>query len=238
MPSRCRSSCSCAAQRRPEHLHVARVGREQAFEDLDRRGLAGAVRAEQAEALAAPHRQREPVHGDHVAVALHEAGRMESRCRTRSAYSPRPAGRRGRPDGAALQSPSTAGTRLDACAPTRPFGRRARRGARCRGRAAVGAVAPAPVRVGAPRTADGAVNLRAPAPRTPRRHAGPLRRVGERRLARAATAERRRQRHRRLAGHAAARPLPPACSRRPGLFFDIGAGVRGRPAAAAVGRRR
>ena len=62
--------------RRPpqaEHLHLAGVRPEQAFEDLDRRGLAGAVRAEQAEALAAAHRQRQAVHGHHIAVALHEA---------------------------------------------------------------------------------------------------------------------------------------------------------------------
>ena len=56
-----------------EHLDLAGVGREQPLENLDRRRLAGAVRAEQAEALAALHVQRQPVHGDDVAVALFES---------------------------------------------------------------------------------------------------------------------------------------------------------------------
>ena len=42
----------------PEHLDVARVGLRQPFADLDRRGLAGAVRTEQAEALARRARSR------------------------------------------------------------------------------------------------------------------------------------------------------------------------------------
>ena len=55
-----------------QHLDLARVGGEQALEDLDRGGLAGAVRAEQPEALAALDRERQPVDGDHRAVALHQ----------------------------------------------------------------------------------------------------------------------------------------------------------------------
>src|SRR6185503_6667724 len=51
-----------------EHLHLALVVRHEALEDLDRRRLAGAVRAEQAEALARAHLEIQPVDGDDVAV--------------------------------------------------------------------------------------------------------------------------------------------------------------------------
>ena len=50
---------------------------DEPLEDLDRGGLAGAVRAEQAEALAGAHLEVEAVDGDHVAVALHQAGAAE-----------------------------------------------------------------------------------------------------------------------------------------------------------------
>ena len=59
-------------QRSPEHLDLAFVGCGQAFEDLDRRRLAGAVWAEQAEALAAAHFEVEAADGDDVGVALDE----------------------------------------------------------------------------------------------------------------------------------------------------------------------
>ena len=68
------------------------------------------------------------------------------------------------------------------------------------------------------------------------RHAGPLRRMGERRLARAATAERRHQRYRRSPGTRA------LLTGGPGLFFDIAAGVAGglplQPWAAELKRQR
>src|SRR5262249_7538340 len=51
-----------------EHLHIAGIRREQPFEDLDRRRLAGAVRTEQTEALAARNVEIEAVHGGHFAV--------------------------------------------------------------------------------------------------------------------------------------------------------------------------
>ena len=54
----------------PEHFDLARIGRQQPFEDLDRRRLPGAVRTEQPEALAALHVERQAVDGDDVAVAL------------------------------------------------------------------------------------------------------------------------------------------------------------------------
>ena len=56
-----------------EHLHVAGGGLVEPLEDLDGGGLAGAVGAEQAEALAAAHDEVEAVDGDDVAVALDEA---------------------------------------------------------------------------------------------------------------------------------------------------------------------
>ena len=64
-----------ALARRPcesENLDVAPVRREEALEDLDRRRLAGAVRTEEPEALAAPDVQRQTGHGDDVTVAFLE----------------------------------------------------------------------------------------------------------------------------------------------------------------------
>ena len=60
MPSRGRSAARVAVPPLPEHLDLAGVGGEQAFEDLDGGRLAGAVRPEQAEALAAPHFRSRP----------------------------------------------------------------------------------------------------------------------------------------------------------------------------------
>src|SRR5262249_23540224 len=51
-----------------EHLHASRVGAQQPADQPDRRRLAGAVRADQAEHLAAIDRQRQLVDGDRRAV--------------------------------------------------------------------------------------------------------------------------------------------------------------------------
>src|SRR4029453_10350407 len=56
-----------------EHAHLAGVRLVQALADLDGRGLAGPVRAEQAEALAGTHLEVEAGDGLHGAVALDEA---------------------------------------------------------------------------------------------------------------------------------------------------------------------
>jgi len=53
-----------------EHEHLAAVRLGQSLADLDRGGLAGAVRAQQAETLAGPDLQIDPVHCDDVAIAL------------------------------------------------------------------------------------------------------------------------------------------------------------------------
>jgi hypothetical protein len=58
------------APRRSQDLDLARVRRGQPFEDLDRGGLAGAVRPEQAKAFAGPDRQIEARDGDDVTEAL------------------------------------------------------------------------------------------------------------------------------------------------------------------------
>src|SRR4029077_6864715 len=55
-----------------QDFDVARVGQREAFENFDGRGLAGAVRAQQAEALAGRDGEVEPVHGRECAVALDE----------------------------------------------------------------------------------------------------------------------------------------------------------------------
>src|ERR1041385_5404378 len=56
-----------------EHPDLPRVGRGEAFADLDGGGLAGAVGPEEAEALARPDLEVEAVHGDDIAVLLAEA---------------------------------------------------------------------------------------------------------------------------------------------------------------------
>ena len=62
-----------------EQLDLALVGRGQPFEDLDGRRLAGAVGAEQAEALAAADLEIEAVDGDDVAEALDQAATADRR---------------------------------------------------------------------------------------------------------------------------------------------------------------
>jgi hypothetical protein len=63
----------------PEDRYVARVRLRQAFEDLDRRRLAGAVGPEQAEALARTDLEVEAVHGPNVVVMLPEAPAQDRR---------------------------------------------------------------------------------------------------------------------------------------------------------------
>jgi hypothetical protein len=53
-----------------EHLHLTGVWFEEAFEYLDRRRLAGAVRPEQSEALTTRDDERQTVDGHDVAVAF------------------------------------------------------------------------------------------------------------------------------------------------------------------------
>ena len=66
-----------------EHLDVARVRLEQPLEDLDGRRLAGAVRTEQAEALARPHLEVQAGDGDDVAVALLQPAAHDRRLKGR-----------------------------------------------------------------------------------------------------------------------------------------------------------
>ena len=72
MPSRVRSHFAIGLPSAAEHLHVAGIGREQALENLDRRGFAGAVRPEEAEAFARADVEIETVDRGDVAVPLHE----------------------------------------------------------------------------------------------------------------------------------------------------------------------
>ena len=64
---------SVAAPAIAEHLDLPAVGAPQAFEDLDGRGLAGAVRAEHPEAFAAADFEVEAGDRDGLAVALDQA---------------------------------------------------------------------------------------------------------------------------------------------------------------------
>src|SRR3954469_25769031 len=64
-----------------EHGHVAGAPLAVALEDLDRGGLARAVRPEQSEYLAAPHRERHTAHGLELAIALAQAVYLDSHFR-------------------------------------------------------------------------------------------------------------------------------------------------------------
>ena len=66
-----------------EHRHLAAAARAVALEDLHRRGLAGAVGAEQPEHLAAAHRDVDAAHRLVVAVALAQGAVPRSRGRRR-----------------------------------------------------------------------------------------------------------------------------------------------------------
>ena len=70
-----------------EQLDLAGIRRQQPFADLDRRRLAGAVRAEQTEAFAGGDDEVEPVDGAHVAVGLAQIANEEG-VRTRGATEP------------------------------------------------------------------------------------------------------------------------------------------------------
>src|SRR5512139_4163084 len=64
-----------------EHLDRAGIRLEQALEDLDGRGLARAVRAEQPETLAGPDLQVEAGDGHYLAVAFDQTGTAHNRRR-------------------------------------------------------------------------------------------------------------------------------------------------------------
>ena len=65
-----------------EHLHVAGVGLREALADLDRGGLASAVGAEEAEALARLDGEVEAVDGDDVGIGLSQAAHTQRGCGT------------------------------------------------------------------------------------------------------------------------------------------------------------
>ena len=67
------SESAAVATSTPEHGRPAAVRRPEALEDLDGRRLAGAVRPEQPEHLAAGHLEVDPVDGLDLAVALDQA---------------------------------------------------------------------------------------------------------------------------------------------------------------------
>ena len=64
---------ACAGRIGPQHLDLAAVARPVALEDLDRGRLACAVGAEQAEDLAGPEVEVDPLQRLELAVALAEA---------------------------------------------------------------------------------------------------------------------------------------------------------------------
>jgi hypothetical protein len=66
-----------------EHFHVATVRSPESLEDLHRRRLAGAIRAEHAEALAAVDLEIESRQGGDVTVPLDEASAPDRSVRTR-----------------------------------------------------------------------------------------------------------------------------------------------------------
>ena len=77
MPSRWRSSAASEFQRRPSTSTSPESAVGQPFADFDGGGLAGAVGAQQAEALAAAHFEVEAVHGDHVFVRLAQIAELQ-----------------------------------------------------------------------------------------------------------------------------------------------------------------
>ena len=79
MPTRRRSSTPALRRVVAEHGHVAAAAVAVALEDLDRRRLARAVRAEQADHLAALDAEREAAHGLDVAVALPQVVHLDRR---------------------------------------------------------------------------------------------------------------------------------------------------------------
>jgi hypothetical protein len=67
-----RTTCRTVAPRHAQDVDLAAVGWGETFQDFDRGGLAGAVRAEQAEAFTGGDGQVEPGDGDNAAEALGE----------------------------------------------------------------------------------------------------------------------------------------------------------------------
>ena len=78
-PMRGLSNSAPSATSTPEDHRLAAVRAAQALEDLDRRGLARAVRPEQPEDLARGDVEIDPVDGDQVAVALDQPANPDDR---------------------------------------------------------------------------------------------------------------------------------------------------------------
>ena len=78
MPSRARSGRSSPRHRSPRTSTSPASGIAEAFEDLDRRGLAGAVRTEHAETLAGADLEIEAGHRGDVAVTLGQAAAAQA----------------------------------------------------------------------------------------------------------------------------------------------------------------
>jgi hypothetical protein len=71
----------CALPRRvhPEDTCTTAVGLAIAFEDLDRGGLAGAIRAQEGEHLACLDREAQAIDDRAAAIALHEVNDLNGR---------------------------------------------------------------------------------------------------------------------------------------------------------------
>src|SRR5262245_17651622 len=67
------------APRHPENLHLSPVRLEKAFQNFDGRRLSRAVRAKQAEALAASDMERQPIDGNDVAIPFDQIGAIDAR---------------------------------------------------------------------------------------------------------------------------------------------------------------
>ena len=81
------SASAPVATSTPRTVRLAAVGRSQALEDLDRRRLAGAVRAEQAEDLAGRDVEVDPVDRPDVAVLLDQTADPDDRVGTDRRHS-------------------------------------------------------------------------------------------------------------------------------------------------------
>src|SRR4051812_11705451 len=95
----------------PEHRDLAAAARAVALEDLDRRRLAGAVRAEQAEHLTAAHGYVDPAHRLELAVALAQRVNLDRRRVAHGSIisaSPRDSRRRARARGSTSARPASA----------------------------------------------------------------------------------------------------------------------------------
>ncbi len=73
MPIRSRKARASATGIEPEHVHGPAVAPAETLQDLHGRRLAGAVRAEQAEDLTAPHLEVDAAHGLAAVVRLAQA---------------------------------------------------------------------------------------------------------------------------------------------------------------------